>query len=135
MFRKGSTDLIDGRRQAVEVAQAVLEDRLGICDGCRRLAGLAHGVVEDWRVDPDFVVVGAFASDSDRFPVGQVRKLWAPSALEVLDREREEVERRVAPAVMVACRSIVVRLSAAERCSVLGSTESSELGEREPGRR
>ena len=112
MFRKGSADLIGGRRQAVEVAQAVLEDRLGICDGYRRLAGLAHGVVEDWRVDPDFVVFGAFASDSDRFPVGQVRKLWAPSVLEVLDREREEAERRVAPAVMAACRSIVVRLSA-----------------------
>jgi len=114
MFRKGSEDLMVGRLQAVEVAQAVLENRVGICEGCRRLAGLAHGIVEDWRVDPDFVVVCAFASDSDRFPVGQVRKWWAPTALEGLDREREEVETKAAPAVMAACRSIIARLSAAE---------------------
>jgi hypothetical protein len=113
MLRKSSEDYENRRRQAVEVAQAVLEGRRGICEGVRLLAGLAHDLVPDWRIDPDFVVLGALDSDSDEFPLGQVRDQWNPIALAALDLEREEIERDAEPKVMNACRSIVMRFGAA----------------------
>ena len=112
MLRTSSEDYENRRRQAAEVAQAVLEHRLGICEGSRLLARLAHDLVPDWRMDPDFVVLGALDSDSDRFPLGQIRDQWDPTALAALDVEREEIERRTEPKVMAACRSIVLRLGA-----------------------
>ena len=113
MLREGSDDYESRRRKAVEVAQAVLDGRRGICEGSRLLAGLAHDLVADWRVDPDFVVLGALDSDSDRFPLGQARDHWDSAALEALDIEREDIERRAEPDVMAACRSILSRFGAA----------------------
>ena len=112
MLRKSCEDYEIRRRQAIEVAQGVLEKRLGICEGSRALASLAHDLVPDWRVDPDFVVLGALDSDSERFPLGALRDRWDPKALALLDIEREEMERRVEPDVMAACRSILARFGA-----------------------
>jgi hypothetical protein len=100
-------------REAAEIASAILEDKRGICEGSRALARLAHGLVADWRVDPDFVVFGALDSDSDRFPVGDVRRLWEPSALAALDIERAQMEERARPDVMAACRSVLARFGEA----------------------
>jgi len=100
------------QREAADVARAIVDGQRGICDGCRALARLAHDLVPDWRVDPDFVVFGALDSESDRFPLGTVRDRWDPTALAALDIERLDMERRAEPEVMAACRSILARFGA-----------------------
>jgi len=101
------------QREAADIARAILDGKRGVCDGCRALTRLAHDIVPDWRVDPDFVVFGALDSDSDRFPLGDARRHWHPSVLSELDSEREQLEERVRPKVTVACLSIVSRFGAA----------------------
>jgi hypothetical protein len=66
----------------------VLEKRCGICDGCRRLSELAHDLAPDWRVDPDFVVFGGVASESDHsrwvgFVLSGSRPSWPRSTWSV----------------------------------------------------
>ena len=101
------------QREAAQVARGILEGKRGICEGCRALKRLAYDLVPDWVADPDFVVFGSLDSDSDRFPLGQVREHWDPMALAGLDLERHEIERRAEPDVFAACRSIVARFGAA----------------------
>ena len=109
MLNKGSERYQSAVRDAVDVARAVVNKREGILPGSRLLAGLAHVLVPDWRIDPDFVVLGGFDSESDRFPLGKVRDSWDPAALTVLDLEREEMERHWESRVIAACRSIMAR--------------------------
>lgn len=109
MLNKGSEKYQSAVRNAVDIARAIADKREGICAGSRLLAALAHVLVADWRIDPDFVVFGGFDSESERFPLGKVRDGWDPTALTALDVEREEMERRWEPRVVAACRSIVAR--------------------------
>jgi hypothetical protein len=95
--------------EAVTIAREVLDRKRGIAEATRALASLAHGLVDDWRVDPDFVVIGALDSDLDRFPLSTARPSWEPTALATADKERAEIERVAEPKVRAACRSIVDR--------------------------
>src|SRR5262249_41850783 len=113
MLNKSSEQYQSSRGSAVDVAQAILDKREGICAGSRLLAGLADVLVSDWRIEPDFVLFGGVASESDQFPLGKVRDSWEPAAVRALDVEREAIERRWEPRVMVACHSIVARFGAA----------------------
>ena len=113
MLNKGSERYQGAVRKALDVARAIVDNREGICAGSRLLAGLSHVLVPDWRLDPDFVVIGGFDAESDQFPLGKVRDSWDPTALKALDVQREELERRWEPRVMAACHSIVARFGAA----------------------
>jgi hypothetical protein len=55
---------------ALRTADAVLANELGVIEGSIKLAGRAHSVVSDWRLDPDFVVQRTL-----RLRVHQLRKL------------------------------------------------------------
>lgn len=59
---------------AVAAAEAMLTGDLGLIEGSRLLASLAHDLVADWRADDDFVVFGAFASETDNFPAGPAQR-------------------------------------------------------------
>ena len=93
MLNKGSEKYQSARRTAVDVARAVVDKREGICAGSRLLSGLAHVLAPDSGIDPDFAVLLALDSETDRFPLGKVRDRWDPAALRALDVEREEIDR------------------------------------------
>lgn len=101
------------------IAREVVERKRGICLAARELASLAQSLVDDWRVDPDFVVFGSLDSDLDRFPLSTARPSWEPAALAAADKERAEIERAAEPDVMTACRSIIDRFGRGptSRCS------------------
>src|SRR5688572_14327535 len=62
------------RKVAVETAKAILADKVGIVEGSVRLSSLAHAIVPNWANDPDFVVFGALASETDHLPIGSARQ-------------------------------------------------------------
>jgi hypothetical protein len=97
------------RDEAVRKARAVLSGELGILEGCIPLASLAHDVVADWRIDPDFLVFGVVASETDDLPLGKARNQWDAAALARADLEIERHTREVQEKVLAACRNVVER--------------------------
>lgn len=97
------------QRRAIAVAEAILRGDVGIIEGARQLSALAHDLVEDWRVDPDFLVMGALDSETDHLPVGKARELWDPGALKEKDALVQRIEAEARHNVEQACRNIIRR--------------------------
>lgn len=109
-----STERESSRLAAIEAATAVLEGRLDIIEGCRRLSSFAHDFLSGHGLDEDFVVFEAVASESDELPVGAERAYWDPAALHREDEEVKRAEAMYRDEVMSACRKVVSRLKAAQ---------------------
>ncbi len=77
-----------GRDKALEGARSILQGKLGIIEGARLLSNLAHDLVPDWAVDPDFVVFRSLDSETDHLPVGAERQLWEANRISRARRYR-----------------------------------------------
>jgi hypothetical protein len=99
--------------EAVRRARAIVAGELGVLEGCIPLASLAHDVVAVWRIDPDFVVFGAVASEVDALPLGPARVHWSSEALAKADQEIVRYTQLSRDQVLAACRSIISRFAAA----------------------
>jgi hypothetical protein len=99
------------RRLAVETAKEILSGKIGIIEGCVRLSSLGHAVVPSWSDDPDFVVLGALASETDHLPPGSARQYWSSTALAEADAHIATVENDAREDVKRACVSIIERFS------------------------
>jgi hypothetical protein len=101
------------REKALKVAQSILEGDVGIIEDARLLSSFGHELVPDWRIDPDFVVLGALDSETDDLPVGAERKLWEEKALAERDAIVSRIEAEAKQEVQSACRNILRRFAAA----------------------
>ena len=106
------------RRNAAKSAAAIINGKLGVIEGCRRLADVAHSLVPDWVADEDFVVFGAIASETDALPTGTARQYWSSEALAREDREIARYESIVRERVFAACRNILARFKDERGASV-----------------
>lgn len=88
-------------------------------EGSIALAAYAHHIVPDWRVDPDFVVFGAIASNADHLPFGQVRSQWSTAALARADEEIEGITEGSRTQVRQACENVIARFSRGMRTVTL----------------
>lgn len=92
-------------RKAREIAQAVLDGRTTVLEAARALVSLAHtdavADVEDRR----FII--GIESETDHLPVGEVRTLWASSALKEKDVEIARAEELYRADFLETCRRIV----------------------------
>jgi hypothetical protein len=95
------------RQRARDVAQAVLDGRATILEAARQLVSLAHtDAIEDVEDRRLFIEID---SETDDLPVGEVRKLWAPHALEIKDVEIARCEELYKPPFLEACCRIAGR--------------------------
>ena len=97
------------RTEVVDMAQAIIDGRIDLIEGCRRLGSLAHAA--GWQDDEVFLPIRAVDSETDRFPPTHARQHYSRRLLEQLDRERGEYVRWAQPHVVSACRAIVEKLS------------------------
>jgi len=97
------------KRTAVATAKAVLSGELGLIEGCVVLSGVAHGLVPRWHDDPDFLVFGVVASDTDHLPTGSARKYWNPDALAREDQRIAEYGAKSRTDIVTACQNIIAR--------------------------
>lgn len=97
--------------QALQAARAVLDGKLDVIEGSRKLAGYANDIVPDWAADSDFVVFGAIASETDDLPIGEARRYWSAAALAEGDATLERYASAVAGDVRAACASVIARFS------------------------
>jgi hypothetical protein len=93
----------------IETAQAIIDGKLDFIEGSVRLASFAHDLVPEWALDKDFVVLGAFASDTDHLPYGTARQYWSKEALWEADGEIQAREDNNRDAILRACRNIIAR--------------------------
>jgi len=95
------------RQRAKEIAAAVLDGRTSVLEAVRELYPLAH---TDAIVDEeDRTIVIAIESETDDLPIGEVRKLWAPDALEAKDAEIARAEELYKAQFLEACQRIAER--------------------------
>jgi hypothetical protein len=92
------------RESAREVARAVLGGQITVPEGVRRLHDLADPAAIDDEKDRALVI--AFAREIPFIPTGDVRKLWAPYALEMKDEELARAEARWQKGFLEACKRI-----------------------------
>ena len=92
-------------RRAKEIAQAMLDGRTTVLEAARELVSLAHTDAIAELEDRRFII--GIASETDHLPVREVRKLWAPYALEEKDVEIARAEERYKADFLETCRRIV----------------------------
>jgi hypothetical protein len=92
------------RQRAREIAAAVLDGRTTVLEAVRALCPLAHtDAIAD---EEDRTLVIAIESETDDLPIGEVRKLWAPYALEAKDAEIARAEELHKAQFFEACKRI-----------------------------
>ena len=109
---------MEARLAAVAYAKGILNETIGLFEGCLRLADLSHALVDSWIDDPDFVLFGGIASEVDGLPIGRARQYWSAEALEREDRKLARYESEVKELVREACRNVVARFSGRPSASV-----------------
>jgi hypothetical protein len=102
-------------RDALKVAQGVVDDEVGVIEGSIALAGHAHHIVPDWRVDPDFVIFGALSGETDHLPFGSVRERWSASGLVKADDDIQKITERWRAKVRQACENVMARFASGQR--------------------
>ena len=91
--------------EAKEIAQAALDGRTTVFEAVRALVSLAHTDAVADVEDRKFII--GIESETDHLPVGEVRKLWASSALKEKDVEIARAEELYRVDFLETCRRIV----------------------------
>jgi hypothetical protein len=92
------------RHSAREAAAAVLDGRTTILEAVRELVPLAHTDAITDEADRRLII--GIDSETDHLPIGEVRKLWAPDALQEKDAEIARAEEWWKAKFLDACRRI-----------------------------
>jgi hypothetical protein len=94
-----------GCEEVVDISRRILDGKLNVTEGARLLAGLRFRVrAED---DSDFLVFVGIDSQTDHFPLGDVRARWNPAALARYDAERQSAESDFRQSAEKACRRLI----------------------------
>ncbi len=90
---------------AKEIAQGALDGRTTVLEAVRVLASLAHTDAVADVEDRKFII--GIESETDHLPVGEVRKVWASSALKEKDVEIARAAELGRADFLETCRRIV----------------------------
>jgi hypothetical protein len=93
------------RRTVLNVARGMLDGSILLVEGCRKLVGLRTDA--QIPANDAFNVFRGVESETDDYPVGNVRSEYAPELLARLDAEVSTYMSQVRPAVIEACRQII----------------------------
>lgn len=92
---------IENMRKSLD---ALLEHRIGLTEGVREVLHWANGVR---RIDgASLTVFRAVDSETDRFPVGEVRQYWHEDRLVALDAERRVLEEHYESWIMTTAKRL-----------------------------
>jgi len=97
------------RQELVGVARAMLDGRMDLIEGCRRILALRFQV--NGSDDEAFVPFQGFDSQTDHLPKGDARNRFAPELLERFDAEEEEFLEAAKTEILRSCQDIVGRFA------------------------
>jgi len=98
------------RRQVVETAEAMLNGQISFLLGARHLASLRFDVDVSGD-DADFLTFVGIASETDSFPLGEIRKQWSTEALARLEKDIQYAEAWAVGFGSEACKSLITRFA------------------------
>jgi hypothetical protein len=93
------------RAELVAVAEAMLNGKLQLVEGCRRIYSLRHKV-EDPE-NPVFLTIRGVESETDHFPLGDMRAQCAPGFLAKADEEMNRYLTGAREDILAACQEII----------------------------
>lgn len=95
----------DKRAELISVATAMLNGKMNLIEGVRKICSLRHAVG-----DPDnevFMPIRTIESETDHFPLGQMRERCAKDYLQRVDNEMQCYIVDVQDIILTACREII----------------------------
>jgi len=95
------------RQQNIAALVATAKDMLdggSLLEGCRTIRLLCHQIGE--HNNPIFNTILVVESDTDQYPVDDVRAKYDKSFLQQLDKELAEYMQSAGPSILNACRKI-----------------------------
>lgn len=102
------------QRQAVALAQAILDGREPVVPSAQRMSALLRKLgLED--SDPAASPFRTIVRQTAHLPIGNERQYWDAQALERKDREIAQVEAAARDSAFAACREIIQRFPLAPR--------------------
>lgn len=111
---KTASEIEEARREIVVTAPRMLEGNLSFIEGARQIVALRDAAGLDY-LDRGIVPFIAIDSETDTLPFGDVRKLWAPTALEKLQPEIERAEQWARETAARHCWNLVRRFTRSSR--------------------
>jgi hypothetical protein len=100
-----STEKLETLSVLKEALEALLDSHIGVVEASRIIAGCKFPLrQENNSLFTPFVGID---SETDMFPVGAVRKLWAPEAIELFDKERELAEQHFGDWAMQSAKALL----------------------------
>jgi hypothetical protein len=97
------------RKKVAEIAQDILDGRIGIIVGSREIGRLCGGHLGLDERDPDLLAFIGIDSETDDLPIGDVRQYWAPDALAQKDTEIARSEAHYRDLALEAAAHLVAR--------------------------
>ncbi|MBS0193984.1 MAG: hypothetical protein JSR34_07035 [Proteobacteria bacterium] len=98
--------------ELVATLEALLGSRLGVTEASRKISAVRFDLKQD--NNPLFYPFVGIDSETDQFPLGPVRDLWAIEALERYDQERILAERHYTPFAMQSATALLSWAQSAE---------------------
>lgn len=96
------------RQRMIEAAHDMLDGSLTYIEGSRRINRLRWSAdLSDF--DPDILPFIGIDSETDAFPLGEVRQHWQPDALVKLQPEFEKAEEWARKVGRKACEKLIKR--------------------------
>ena len=95
------------RREIGKTAKAMLSGATSFIEGAHDLAGLRSSA--GLEKDPDFTTFVGIDSETDAFPMGEVRKLWNAEALAKLQPEIDRAEAWAREVGLEECKRLALR--------------------------
>lgn len=99
--------------EVVATAQAMLQGEMDLIEGCRRLCSLRFKLADPQNAV--FLPIRAIESETDHFPLGEVRNRCAPDYLHRMDAEMERYLADAREDILKGCREIVRVFAGAEQ--------------------
>ena len=97
------------RYELVTVVTAMLEDRLNLIEGVRKICALRHQIG-----DPEneaFMPIRAIESETDHFPLGKMRDQCDVNYLERMDAEMNRYLADAKQDILLACKEIICKMN------------------------
>jgi tRNA G37 N-methylase Trm5 len=99
------------KQEIVAVARRILAKEIDPLVGCRSIVRHQDALSDEERRDQDLLTLVGIESETDHFPLGDVRLRWDPEALAHQDRQRAEYLQTVEGTLYDACSSIIEKFS------------------------
>lgn len=101
-------NIVAARARVAQIAKGMLSGDIDLIVGARELCDLRHTIGES--ENQVFLPIIGFESDTDDYPIGDLRRRYEPAQLQQIDKEIAAYVQQAKPGVLAACRRILETL-------------------------